>query len=83
MTKPRLEKVRALFCVLQQVIKRGYAYFDTASRHNKRNCLYDLIIIVYLHIAIYDCIAETGPIWAHARIVFIAYFYVHKCSFLA
>lgn len=31
MTKPRLVKVRALFCVLQQVIKRGYAYFDTAS----------------------------------------------------
>ena len=31
MTKPRLAKVRALFYVLQQVKKRGCAYFDTAS----------------------------------------------------
>lgn len=31
MTKPRLVKVRALFYVLQQVTKRGCAYFDTAS----------------------------------------------------
>ncbi len=31
MTKPRLAKVRALFYVLQQVMKIGYAYFDTAS----------------------------------------------------
>ena len=31
MTKPRLAKVRALFYVLQQLIKRGCAYFDTAS----------------------------------------------------
>jgi len=31
MTKPRLVKVRALFYVLQQLIKRGCAYFDTAS----------------------------------------------------
>ena len=31
MTKPRLVKVRALFYVLQQVMKRGCAYFDTAS----------------------------------------------------
>jgi uncharacterized membrane protein YhaH (DUF805 family) len=30
MTKPRLAKVRALFYVLQQVRKRGCAYFDTA-----------------------------------------------------
>ena len=29
--KPRLAKVRALFYVLQQLIKRGCAYFDTAS----------------------------------------------------
>ena len=33
MTKPRLAKVRALFYVLQQLIKRGCAYFDTASFH--------------------------------------------------
>ena len=31
MAKPRLEKVRALFYVLQQITKRGCAYFDTAS----------------------------------------------------
>ena len=31
MTKPRLAKVRALFYVLQQLIKRSCAYFDTAS----------------------------------------------------
>ena len=32
MTKPRLEKVEALFYVLQQVrMKRGCAYFDTPS----------------------------------------------------
>ena len=31
MTKPRLVKVRALFYVLQHVMKRGCAYFDTAS----------------------------------------------------
>ncbi len=31
MTKPRLEKVRALFYVLQQVMKRGCAYFDTPA----------------------------------------------------
>ena len=31
MTKPRLEKVMALFYVLQHAIKRGCAYFDTAS----------------------------------------------------
>ena len=31
MTKPQLVKVEALFYVLQQVIKRSYAYFDTAS----------------------------------------------------
>ncbi|WP_289766470.1 hypothetical protein, partial [Bacteroides acidifaciens] len=31
MAKPRLAKVRALFYVLQQLIKRGCAYFDTAS----------------------------------------------------
>ncbi len=35
MTKPRLEKVRALFYVFQQIFqqgtKRGCAYFDTAS----------------------------------------------------
>lgn len=31
MTKPRLVKVRALFYVLQQVMKIGCAYFDTAS----------------------------------------------------
>ena len=30
MTKPRLVKVRALFYVLQHIIKRGCAYFDTA-----------------------------------------------------
>ena len=30
MTKPQLVKVEALFYVLQQVIKRSYAYFDTA-----------------------------------------------------
>ncbi len=30
MAKPRLEKVRALFYVFQQVIKKGCAYFDTA-----------------------------------------------------
>ncbi len=33
MTKPRLAKVRALFYVLQQLIKRGCAYFDTASSY--------------------------------------------------
>gem|GEM_PF-4919508 len=31
MAKPRLEKVRALFYVLQQLTKRGCANFDTAS----------------------------------------------------
>ena len=31
MTKPRLVKVRALFYLFKQGIKRGYAYFDTAS----------------------------------------------------
>ena len=31
MTKPQLVKVEALFYVLQQVIKRSCAYFDTAS----------------------------------------------------
>ena len=31
MTKPRLAKVRALFYVLQQLTKRGCAYFYTAS----------------------------------------------------
>ena len=30
MTKPQLVKVEALFYVLQQVIKRSCAYFDTA-----------------------------------------------------
>ena len=30
MTKPQLVKVEALFYVLQQVTKRGCAYFDTA-----------------------------------------------------
>lgn len=30
MTKPQLVKVRALFYVLQHIIKRGCAYFDTA-----------------------------------------------------
>ena len=30
MTKPQLVKVEALFYVLQQVIKRDCAYFDTA-----------------------------------------------------
>ncbi len=34
MTKPRLAKVRALFYVLQQLIKRGCAYFDTAPIFN-------------------------------------------------
>ena len=33
MTKPRLVKVRALFYVLQHVMKRGCAYFDTASAY--------------------------------------------------
>ena len=33
MTKPRLAKVRALFYVLQQLTKRGCAYFDTASTY--------------------------------------------------
>ena len=37
MTKPRLAKVRALFYVLQQLIKRGCAYFDTASFLNYWN----------------------------------------------
>ena len=31
MTKPRLVKVRALLYVLQHIIQRGCAYFDTAS----------------------------------------------------
>lgn len=31
MAKPRLEKVRALFYVLQQLTKIGCANFDTAS----------------------------------------------------
>ena len=31
MTKPRLVKVRALFCVLQQVTKKRLRHFDTAS----------------------------------------------------
>ena len=30
MTKPQLVKIEALFYVLQQVIKRSCAYFDTA-----------------------------------------------------
>ena len=30
MTKPRLVKVRALLYILQNIKKRGYAYFDTA-----------------------------------------------------
>lgn len=32
MAKPRLEKVRALFYVLQQLTKIGCANFDTASK---------------------------------------------------
>ena len=31
MAKPRLAKVRALFYILRHFIKRGCAYFDTAS----------------------------------------------------
>ncbi len=33
MTKPQLVKVEALFYVLQQVIKRSCAYFDTAPSY--------------------------------------------------
>ncbi len=36
MKKPRLEKVWALFYVFQQAIKRGCAYFDTASLVSKK-----------------------------------------------
>ena len=35
MAKPRLEKVRALFYVLQQLTKRGCANFDTASTRSR------------------------------------------------
>ena len=31
MTKPRLEKVKALFYVFKHIAERGCAYFDTAS----------------------------------------------------
>lgn len=41
MAKPRLEKVRALFYVLQQLTKRGCANFDTASRCTRTR--YELI----------------------------------------
>ena len=43
MTKPQLVKVEALFYVLQQVIKRSCAYFDTAPFR----CLY-ASLYVYL-----------------------------------
>ena len=35
MTKPQLVKVEALFYVLQQITKRGCAYFDTAPSPQK------------------------------------------------
>ena len=52
MTKPRLAKVRALFYVLQQLTKRGCAYFDTASiffsNHNFSNYSHDLDAVLLL-----------------------------------
>ena len=39
MTKLQFVNVRALFYVLQQVMKRGRAYFDTASIWEKNQCL--------------------------------------------
>ena len=38
MTKPQLVKVEALFYVLQQVIKRSCAYFDTAPSYGCSRC---------------------------------------------
>ena len=48
MTKPQLVKVEALFYVLQQVIKRSCAYFDTAPCCQTISAAADVCAIAYV-----------------------------------
>ena len=62
MTKPQLVKVEALFYVLQQVIKRDCAYFDTAPCCLSENGLFECVLncVVRNHFFFEDIGAGLG-----------------------
>ena len=51
MTKPQLVKVRALFYVLQHIIKRDCAYFDLTSSLKK-----EVIFKILINKVLYLCV---------------------------